>query len=109
MAVGDPFWEASLPKTLTPVPGHVLSHLIFGGNANGHIATVKLLRVGNDNEELELLGEGESELELYGDGVLQIIEIPEERSFFISPDEVRKLIAGLQKGLSKIVPKSGTC
>ena len=74
-----------------------------------HIASVRLLKVGNDNEELELLGEGELELELYGDGVLQIIEIPGEQSFFISPDEARKLIAGLHKGLSKIVPRSGTC
>ena len=74
-----------------------------------HIATVKLLRVGNDNGESELLSEGELELELYGDGALQIIEMPEEQSFFISRDEVRKLIAGLQKGLSKVVPKSGMC
>jgi len=73
-----------------------------------HIATVILLKVGNYNRESELLSEGELELELYGDGALQIIEIPEQ-SFFISPDEVRKLIAGLQKGLSKIVSGPGTC
>ena len=74
-----------------------------------HIATVRLLKVGNYHRESELLSEGELELELYWDGALQIIEMPEEQSFFISPDEVRKLIAGLQKGLSKIGPQSGTC
>ncbi len=72
-----------------------------------HITTVKMLKVG-PRVETELFVEEELELELFGEGALQIIKTPDEQSFFVSPDEVRKLIAGLQKGLSKIAPSSGT-
>jgi hypothetical protein len=73
-----------------------------------HITTVKMLKVGGPMVETKLFIEEELELELFGEGALQIIKTPDDQSFFVSPDEVRKLIAGLQKGLSKIAPSSGT-
>jgi hypothetical protein len=72
-----------------------------------HVATIKMLKVGGPSADTDLFAEEELELELYGNGTLQIIKTPDEQSFFISPDEVKKLIAGLQKGLSRVVSTTG--
>jgi hypothetical protein len=72
-----------------------------------HVTTIKMLKVAGPSAETELFAEEELQLELYGDGSLQIIKTPDEQSFFIAPDEAKKLIAGLQKGLIKVVSSSG--
>jgi len=65
-----------------------------------HLASIKLMPTADETDA------GNLELELYWDGTLQVIKIPEDKSFFISHDEVIKLIDGLQKGLAKILPRA---
>jgi hypothetical protein len=73
-----------------------------------HVTTIKMLKVAGPMVETELFVEEELELGLFGEGTLQIIKTPDDQSFLVSPDEVRKLIIGLQKGLSKLAPSSGS-
>jgi hypothetical protein len=64
-----------------------------------HLATIKLMS--ETNKEA-----GDLELELYWNGTVQIIKTPQQKSFFLAADQVRKLIAALQEGLRKLPPQN---